>query len=265
MKKCIQTLLFPKNLVFITAITYGLMVFVNALANIIPINNITTGEVSDSYFNLFAPTGLTFSIWGLIYVLLGWYVYTQLKGINAVADPEKQAVYSKVNLYFSLSSIANFIWIFAWHYRVILLSLLLMLFILVMLILISFQFKKVNTLTKVTFGIYFGWITVATIANVTTYLVRLGLPNNTVGANLQTIVILLVGVVIGLLTLWIQKNVGYGLVLAWAYLGIYLKHIDPNQFDYGYISIVNTSLVGMIILLAFSGFTLWRNLKLQKQ
>jgi hypothetical protein len=265
MKKCMKTLLYPKNLVIITAITYGLMVLVNALANIIPINNITTGEVSDSYFNLFAPTGLTFSIWGLIYVLLGWYVYTQLKGINTVAVPDKQAVYSKVNLYFSLSSIANFIWIFAWHYRVILLSLLLMLFILVMLILISLQFKKVNTLTKVTFGIYFGWITVATIANVTTYLVRLGLPNNTVGATLQTIVILLVGVVIGLLTLWIQKNVGYGLVLVWAYLGIYLKHIDPNQFDYGYISIVNTSLVGMIILLAFSGFTLWRNLKLQKE
>ena len=57
---------------------YVLMIGVNALANILPINNLTTGEVSDSFPNLFAPTGLTFSIWGVIYLLLGIYSFYQL-------------------------------------------------------------------------------------------------------------------------------------------------------------------------------------------
>ena len=41
---------------------YLVMILVNALANILPINGITTGEVSDSYPNLFAPAGLTFAM-----------------------------------------------------------------------------------------------------------------------------------------------------------------------------------------------------------
>jgi hypothetical protein len=62
----------------ITSITYLLMVITNALANILPINGVNTGQVSDSYPNLFAPAGLTFSIWGLIYVLLALYTLYQI-------------------------------------------------------------------------------------------------------------------------------------------------------------------------------------------
>ena len=49
-------------------------VIINALANIIPINNKTTGELSDQYPNLFVPAGLTFSIWAVIYLLLAIFV-----------------------------------------------------------------------------------------------------------------------------------------------------------------------------------------------
>lgn len=59
-------------------ISYLIMIVVNALANILPINNLTTGQVSDSFPNLFAPIGLTFSIWGVIYLLLGIYSVYQL-------------------------------------------------------------------------------------------------------------------------------------------------------------------------------------------
>ena len=59
------------------AITYLAMITINALANILPINNMTTGDISDKYGNLFAPAGITFSIWGLIYLLLAAYVVYQ--------------------------------------------------------------------------------------------------------------------------------------------------------------------------------------------
>ncbi|MFA4886295.1 MAG: tryptophan-rich sensory protein, partial [Desulfotomaculaceae bacterium] len=54
------------------------MIVVNMLANILPINGVTTGQVSDSYPNLFAPVGITFAIWGLIYLLLAGYTLYQL-------------------------------------------------------------------------------------------------------------------------------------------------------------------------------------------
>jgi hypothetical protein len=53
-------------------------IIVNGLANALPINNRTTGELSDQYPNLFVPAGLTFSIWGLIYILLAIFVVYQL-------------------------------------------------------------------------------------------------------------------------------------------------------------------------------------------
>jgi len=90
-----------------TAASYILMVTVNALANILPINGVNTGQVSDAYPNLFAPAGVTFSIWGVIYILLGIHVLYQLglfrdKGFTAHrTGPETLA------RLFILSSLAN--------------------------------------------------------------------------------------------------------------------------------------------------------------
>ncbi|HRY77193.1 MAG TPA: tryptophan-rich sensory protein [Candidatus Izemoplasmatales bacterium] len=233
---------------------YLVMIIVNALANIIPINGITTGALSDSYFNLFAPTGLTFTVWGVIYLLLGVYVLRQIQSLRIKEGERPSPIWIRVNGLLALSSLFNALWILAWHYRAILVSVLLMLLILGCLILLSFGLAKTDPLTKVTFGIYFGWITVATIANITTYLVSLGVPDNTVGATIQTMIILLVGIAIGVATLLIQKNLGYGVVFVWAYLGIYLKHVDPLQFDRGYPAVYNTALFGMILLLLVTGF-----------
>ncbi len=55
-------------------IGYLVMVAANGLANALPINDITTGKVSALYPNLFVPAGITFAIWGLIYLLLGGMV-----------------------------------------------------------------------------------------------------------------------------------------------------------------------------------------------
>jgi len=243
----------PRLIVWFAAGAYAAMILVNVLADIIPINGITTGAVSDSYRNLFAPTGLTFSIWGVIYILLGVHVVRRVLAVSKTTDGEDPALL-RIDFLFAVSSIANVVWIFAWHDRVIWLSLLLMLAILACLILISFPLRRTDALTKAAFGVYFGWITVATIANATTWLVTLGLPVDTVGATLQTVAVLLVGLAVGGAVLLIRKNLGYGLVIAWAYLGIFLKHIDPALFDRGFIAVANTALFGWILMLALSAF-----------
>ena len=50
----------------LVSVSFLLMITANALANSLPINGLNTGEVSDSYPNLFAPAGITFAIWGLL-------------------------------------------------------------------------------------------------------------------------------------------------------------------------------------------------------
>ena len=89
-------------------------VVVNALANILPINNKTTVYLSDQYPNLFVPAGLTFAIWGLIYVLLAIFVIYQL--IPSVRrDAQKIDFVQRIGPLFFISCIANIGWIFAWH------------------------------------------------------------------------------------------------------------------------------------------------------
>src|SRR5512139_119777 len=97
-----------RSVAALVAVTYVLMVTVNVLANTLPINGVRTGDVSDAYPNLFAPAGLTFSIWSLIYLLLGLHVLYQL-GLFRAGEPatDRSALLNKVGLYFSISSLAN--------------------------------------------------------------------------------------------------------------------------------------------------------------
>lgn len=96
----------------LTTVTFIIMIVVNALANIIPINGVTTGEVSDAYENLFTPTSITFAIWGLIYFLLACYTLYQLGLFQGGERRIKTELLEKIGIYFSISSIANSIWIF---------------------------------------------------------------------------------------------------------------------------------------------------------
>ena len=236
--------------------SYLLMIGVNALANILPINNLTTGQVSDSFPNLFAPTALTFSIWGLIYLLLGIFSFYQLfsKKINSKLS-------NKVNVLFIVSSFINSAWIFAWHYKIIWLTVLLMLGLLITLIKIADTINeekltyKEKLIYKIPFGIYFGWITVATIANITGFLVSIGWNAFGFSETVWMIIVLLVGFIIASLRMHKDSNLAYGLVPIWAYFGIWLKHTMVNGFNNSYPTIITTVII-CIVLLIISNITL---------
>lgn len=237
-------------------ISFIIMIGVNALANILPINNLTTGEVSDSFPNLFAPTGLTFSIWGVIYLLLGIYSVYQLvsKKINLKLS-------NQVNILFIISSFVNSAWIFAWHYKIIWLTVLLMLVILGSLIKIADMLNKEKLnfgeklLYKIPFGVYFGWITVATIANITGFLVSIGWNGFSLPDVTWMILILFVGLGIATWRMHKDSNLAYGLVPVWAYFGIWLKHTMSSGFNDSYPIIITTVII-CIVLLIISNITL---------
>ncbi|HPF93546.1 MAG TPA: hypothetical protein PLV65_06405, partial [Tenuifilaceae bacterium] len=61
---------------------FAVMIVLNYLANALPLNGKTTGELSAEYPNLFVPAGLTFSIWGIIYLMLFIFIVVQFRESN---------------------------------------------------------------------------------------------------------------------------------------------------------------------------------------
>lgn len=238
-------------------IAYIAMVVVNFLANGLPINNRSTGAISDAYPNLFAPAGLTFSIWGLIYLLLALYVLYQFISFGKEGGQKKEGLLKKVNIFFIVTSLANISWIFAWHYDFIGLSVLIMAVLLIFLIRIA-DILGAEQLTaqerlfvSTPFSVYFGWITVAAIANITVFLVSIGWNGFGITDFVWTSIVLLVGAFIGILRMRKDKNIAYGLVLIWAYFGILFKHLSTGGFDGQYPSIIVTVIVCLVLFVFF--------------
>lgn len=256
-----------KNNLFLkisVAVTYVAMVAINYLANALPIGGVTTGEASDAYGNLFTPAGLTFSIWGLIYLLLFVYTLYQFGFGQKNTSLEREKLFATINRYFLATSIANIAWIFAWHYGVIWLSVLIMLWLLFFLIKIADvvnkeKFSVTDTFCiSAPFSVYFGWITVATIANMTVFLMSLGWNRFGLAEAVWAVIILLVGAGIGTVRTWKDKNIFYGLVLVWAYGGIWLKHTSTGGFDGAYPSVITTVIICIGLFLSAIGFVIYR-------
>lgn len=253
----------------LVALTYVLMVTVNALANILPINGIGTGAVSDSYPNLFAPAGVTFAIWGVIYLLLAGYTLYQFGLFQYGKSLVQENQFKKIGLYFSISSVANALWIFSWHYMRLSLSMVLMVVILISLIMIIQEIKKAELSTrdrifvKIPFSVYFGWITVATIANVTALLVSLGFNGFGISEVVWTVVIIAVGLVIAGATILINKDIAYGLVIIWAYAGILIKHTSETGFAGQYPAVMITVSFALVFLVAAEAYVFFSNMRRQ--
>jgi hypothetical protein len=244
-----------------TLAAYVMMVGVNYLAVALPFAGRDTGAVSDNYPNLFAPAGYAFSIWGLIYTLLGIYVIYQFSH----KDDELSA---KVNRIFIINALLNALWLFTWHYDLIWLSVLIMVGLLITLVRIAdiFQGRAITSketwLVRLPFSVYFGWITVATIANITVFLVYLGWNGFGFPESFWTVAVLLVGALIGSIRMLRDRFAPYGLVLLWAYGAILFKHLSASGFGGQYPSVI---WVVVFCLLVFLGTIIFISIKKKQQ
>jgi len=240
-----------------TVIAYIIMVAVNYMAVLLPLGGRGTGEISDNYPNLFAPAGYAFSIWGIIYILLGIYVVYQLR-LN------KNELVEKVNRIFIVNALLNASWLFAWHYDLIWLSVIIMAGLFFTLIRIADILRmtvlvpKERWLVRLPFSIYFGWITVAAIANVIVFLVYIGWNGTGISEVFLTVLALLAGTVIGFRCMLRDRFFPYGLVLIWGYGAILAKHLSAVGFDGQYPIIIGTVAV---CLLVFTGTILFITIK----
>ena len=238
---------------------YVFMMVMNYLANALPLNGISTGAVSFKYPNLFQPSGLTFSIWGLIYALLLAYLIFQFVQFSNIQQLDTKHLYIKINIIFGLTSLINGLWLLAWHYDQMIGSTLLMLVLLALLIYLAKIATSATPLTRTTFSVYLGWVTVATIANITITLVKLGVPSFNSLAITLTVITLIVGVLIAYLWITKEKDYVFGFVLIWAYLGIFIRHMNKENLNQSYPILYYTTLLSILVLTTISLMTLLKS------
>ena len=216
--------------IIITWILFVGVIAVNALANILPINGYNTGQISAFYPNAFVPAGFTFSIWGVIYLLLLSYtIGFTYYSFKRQQHPKAFLFIERINTYFLLTCVFNMAWIVAWHYLQIELSVLIMLLFLSTLIQLFLKSKIMahdlnrtqRIILQTPFIVYLGWISVATIANITALLVAYKWTALNIAPAYWSATMILIAIVLAVLMLRKFKVVEFALVVAWALWGIY--------------------------------------------
>jgi hypothetical protein len=198
-------------------------IVVNVLSNTLPFNGLTAGEISDSFDVYFVPAGYVFSIWSVIY--LGLIAYAIFQALPAHRENPRLR---QTGWWFVLSCAANSIWLFMWHYGFFGLSVLLMLTLLISLIMVYLRLGigrgtvagGERWLVHLPFSIYLGWVTVATIANITAFLEFIQWNGFGIAPEIWTIIMLVVALVVAALMAFTRGEIAYLLVLIWAFIGI---------------------------------------------
>ena len=208
-------------------VTILITLVVNGLANALPINGLNTGEISDRFQVYFVPAGYVFSIWGVIY--LGLIAFAIFQALPAQREnPRLRAA----GWWISLGGLANSAWIFLWHYEQFPLTLIAMLVLLGTLIVTYLHLNIGRSAVsaaetwavRLPFSIYLGWITVATVANVTSLLDYLKWNGFGIAPEIWMGIVLAAVLVIAVLMNFTRRNVAYTAVILWALAGIAIKH-----------------------------------------
>jgi hypothetical protein len=248
------------SLTLINALALITMIVFNYLAVNQPLNGLSTGAISKLYPNLFVPASFTFSIWGIIYLMLTASVAYQ---IIALIKKDKRALLAQrlIGLWFGISSLFNVAWLYAWHYKMPLVALVIMIALLLSLIQVYRNLGVGIRQTKhserffmhLPFSLYLGWISVATIANFAAVLVEYNWNGWGVPPVFYTSILILIA---GLLALgFLQYNVDlfYALPIAWACFGIYYRHAYLEDISQ---PLISSSTIAVIALLVFKYFKL---------
>ena len=250
-----------QTITIINISSYIFLIIVNFLAVQIPFFGRSPGDVSDLYPNLLTPADFTFSIWSVIYLLLGVFVFTQSKQLirNATSyDPE----ISVIGYYFLVTCILNVTWLLAWQSLNILLSFILIFALWIVLILINYKltkFRMARLIYRLPFSCYLAWICIAALANLNVLFIDLEWAFFGFSEEYWTAGLVITGLLGTFLVLYLNQDIAFTLVLIWSFFGIYIKNgqlvNEPN-------AVMNASMFSMLLLLITSLIILIRKRKL---
>lgn len=250
-----------KKLAILNLISVILVIGINYISQALRLNNTTIGEISGKYDNLFTPASYAFAIWGVIF--LGLFAYCIFQIRRAFFSTKENDFIEKTSYWFIIANFLNAAWVLAFTYDYTGLSVLIMLGILFSLIkiILNTNMERWDAPIEIIafvwwpICIYSGWIAVATIANISAYLTKLGWNSDFLSDENWTITMLIIATVLNLLMIWKRNMREFALVGVWALFAIYVRHKDD------YDTIACTAMIGSIILLVNISIHGFRNRK----
>lgn len=232
---------------------------VNTLGALGFINGLSQKAISDMYVTLITPGPSTFSIWGIIYALL---IISIIAMIIKKNDPYYQNVIDRISPLFWISCLLNMAWIVSFSYVLLEISLIFILLFVMVLALICRQLLQIqerNVLLPLTFGLYTGWLFIASVVNAAAVLVKVNWNGFGISFEILAIITLVISVILIFLVNTQIRNAVFPLPVAWAFFGIREFLASPNGFngEYGLLQIV--ALVGMAVLVGIAAIQLYIN------
>lgn len=245
---------------WINGLVFLVTLAVNAFGAIGLINGLSQKEISDMYVTLITPSPSTFSIWSVIYTLL---LVSILVMIFKKDDPYYGRAIDEITSLFRLSSILNIVWIVVFSYVQIELSVIFILGFAITLALISQKLIKIHQkkrwLLPLSFGLYTGWLIIATVVNIASALVKLKWNGFGISEDVLAIGMLVIAVLLAIAILAKLRNAAFTLPIAWAYFGINQFLNAPEGFKGEFALLETVALAGSAVLIGAAAIQLYRN------
>lgn len=244
-----------RALAILNVISFLIHLGTSYLVQVKMINEKDVGEISDSYPSLFTPAGFTFAIWGIIYTCLGIFcVYHIVMAYKRNWDADANKDLDAIGILFILNNFATAAWLIAWTQEELLLSVVLIFIQLVCLLFIHLRLHIHNRFrspggklaTEFPQSIYLGWISLASIANTSSYLASTGWDGFGISAVNWTVTMIIIAIILGIFMVMVRRTIAYGLVIIWGLYGI-LSRLSSLE-DRSYATIVNIAWAGIILV-----------------
>jgi hypothetical protein len=225
-------------------------IFFNYYMNANPPGGLTNAEVSAKYPTLFTPAGYAFSIWGIIYLSFVAYSIFQL-----LPSQRKYLIYDRLAIPLIITSVLSICWLFSFSYELLLLSVSIIVLMLVTAILLLVRSKEgvlqgnISKRISIPFALYAGWLSVATIANTSVWLIAMGWRGWALGETPWTLLMIAVAAALAGLVSYKLKDIVFPLVVVWAVVAIYVARQNQEQ------TVATFALVsGIVIMLWVIGY-----------
>ncbi len=250
-----------RTLAILNLIFYVIAFAVSNLSQLKIFGGLTNGDISNKYDTVFTPAGLTFSIWGIIYLsLFGFTIYHLIRAYKDDIHADANQDLLKINNLFIANNIATTAWVFAFTYEYLLTSMLLIIIQLITLLKIFINLNLFNNdktfnnklFTQFPLTIYFAWLCVANIANISLYLVSVGWDGFGISPATWAIILIMVTVILSIFIITVKKNPFFGLVVIWALYGIVLKRTAVDEVAYS--NVILTAWFGFGIVSLLTAF-----------
>ncbi|SHJ76999.1 TspO and MBR related proteins [Hathewaya proteolytica DSM 3090] len=245
---------------WINVIFFAITLVINTLGAFGIINGMSQKEVSDMYLTPITPSPSTFSIWSIIYLLL---LASLVFMIIKKEDPYYNKAVDEITILFRISCILNIAWIVTFSYVQLGLSVIFIIGFLISLLLICRKVASLHNgnrwLLPLSFGIYTGWLVIATFVNIAASLVKINWNGFGFSEEFRAIVMLIVAVLVVILLLRRNKNAVLPLPVAWAYFGIYQQLNSGEGLEGKFMLLKIVALSGMVVLIGAAAIQLYLN------